>query len=104
MRRELAIRKVRNPQSNTTVSIPDAALYFEVQSRTIRRWKDEGKLRSGPHRGSITIESGLQWQKKRSRKRPSLLEATLNRENIRLFHRLAGKLARIGPCPHRPKI
>jgi hypothetical protein len=72
VRRECVIRKVQNPQSNTILSIPDAALYFELQSRTIHRWKDAGKLRSGPRPGSITIESIRQWEKKRSRRGPSL--------------------------------
>jgi hypothetical protein len=67
--REVVISKVQNPQAHTILSIPEAALYFEVQSRTIHRWKDTGELKSGARRGSITIESILAWQKKRSRKR-----------------------------------
>lgn len=67
--REAVIRKVQNPQAHTILSIPEAALYFEVQPRTIHRWMSGGKLKSGARRGSITIESILKWQKKRSRKR-----------------------------------
>lgn len=66
---EAVIGKVRNPQTHTILSIPEAALYFEVQPRTVHRWISEGKLRSGARRGSITIDSILKWQKKRSRKR-----------------------------------
>jgi hypothetical protein len=68
--REAVIRKIQNPQTFTILSTPEAALYFEVQPRTIYRWMDEGKLRRGGRRGSIAIESILKWQKKRSRKRP----------------------------------
>jgi hypothetical protein len=71
-RREAIIKKVQNPQIYVTLSIPDAALYFEVTSRTIHRWKDDGNLKSGARRGSITIESIRRWENKRSRKRPSL--------------------------------
>ena len=41
---------------------PDAAIYFEVIPRTIHRWKDEGHLKSGARRGSITIESIRRWE------------------------------------------
>jgi helix-turn-helix protein len=68
--REAVIRKVQNPQLYTVLSTPEAALYFEVRPRTIYRWRIEGKLKSGGRRGSISIESILRWQKKRSRKRP----------------------------------
>lgn len=69
--REAVIRKVENSQAYTVLSIPEAALYFEVKPRTIHRWKDEDELRSGARRGSITIKSILRWQRKRSRKRSS---------------------------------
>jgi len=48
----------------------EAALYFEVEGRTIYRWTDDGDLKKGARRGSITIESILQWETKRSRKGP----------------------------------
>ena len=67
--REAVIKKIKNPQMFTVLSTPEAALYFEVQPRTIYRWMDEGKLKGGGRRGSIAIESILKWQKKRSRKR-----------------------------------
>lgn len=70
--REAVIRKVQDPRAHTILSIPEAALYFEVQPRTIYRWRTDGKLRSGARRGSITIQSIRQWEKKRSRKCPSL--------------------------------
>jgi hypothetical protein len=63
------VRKVQNPHVYTVLSIPEAALYFSVKARTIHRWNDEGKLKSGGRRGSITIESIRQWEDKRSRKR-----------------------------------
>ncbi len=69
-RREAVIKKVQNPQTNTILSVQEAARYFKVLPRTIYRWTDEGKLRKGPRRGSITIESIRRWVKKRSRKRP----------------------------------
>jgi hypothetical protein len=68
-RREAVIKKVQNPQANTILTIPEAALYFEITAHTIYVWVSEGKLKKGPKRGSITIESILVWQKKRSRKR-----------------------------------
>jgi hypothetical protein len=71
-RKEAVIAKVRNPQAHTVLSTPEAALYFEVQPRTIHRWLEQGNLKSGARRGSITIASILLWQKKRSRKRPTL--------------------------------
>ena len=67
--REAVIHKVQNPQSFTIVSIPEAALYFEVQPRTVYRWIADGKLKSGVRRGSITIKSVNELEKKRSRKR-----------------------------------
>ena len=67
-RREAVIKKVQNPQAHTILTLDEAKLYFEVRLRTIYRWIDQGKLRSGPRRGSVTIGSVLQWQKKRSRK------------------------------------
>jgi hypothetical protein len=69
--REAVIRKVENPQTYTVLSVPEAALYFEVKSRTIHRWTAEGKLKNGGRRGSITIESIRRFEKKRSRKRSS---------------------------------
>jgi hypothetical protein len=71
LRREAVIRKIRNSQTNTIVSIVEAALYFEVEARTIYRWTDDGDLKKGGRRGSITIESILQWERKRSRKGPN---------------------------------
>jgi hypothetical protein len=72
VRREAIIKRVQNPQSNTILSVEQSALYFGVTPRTVHRWTDEGKLRRGARRGSITIESILRWEKKRSRKRPLL--------------------------------
>ena len=70
--REVVIKKVQNPQKYTVLSVPESALYFEVQPRTIYRWNREGNLRTGGRRGSITIESVLKFEKKRSRKRRDL--------------------------------
>jgi hypothetical protein len=67
--REAVIKKVQNPNRYNTLSITEAALYFEVQPRTIHRWSLKGDLRAGARRGSITIESILKLEKKRSRKR-----------------------------------
>ena len=66
--REAAIKKVQDPQRYTVLSFPEAAAYFEVKPRTIHRWIAIGHLRSGPRRGSITIESVLRFEKQRSRK------------------------------------
>jgi hypothetical protein len=67
--REAVIKKVQNPHQYKVLSTPEAALYFEVQPRTIYRWTIEGDLRAGARRGSITIESILKLEKRRSRKR-----------------------------------
>jgi hypothetical protein len=67
--REAVIKKVQNPHKYKILSILEAALYFEVQPRTIYRWSLEGDLRAGARRGSITIESVLKLEKSRSRKR-----------------------------------
>jgi hypothetical protein len=67
--REAVIKKVQNPHRYNVLSILEAALYFEVQPRTIYRWCLEGDLRGGARRGSITIESILKLEKRRSRKR-----------------------------------
>ncbi len=67
--REAVIKKVQNPHKYKVLSILEAALYFEVQPRTIYRWSLEGDLRAGARRGSITIESVLKLEKRRSRKR-----------------------------------
>lgn len=67
--RETVIKKVQNPQAHTILSIREAALYFEVQPRSVYRWREAGELRSGARRGSITIESIEKWENKRSRKR-----------------------------------
>jgi hypothetical protein len=69
--REAVIKKVKNPQEYTLLSTPEAAMYFQVQPRTIYRWTIEGNLRSGARRGSITIDSVIRLEKKRSRKRPN---------------------------------
>jgi len=71
--REAIIKKVQNPQTYTLLSVFEATIFFEVQPRTIYRWIDERKLKNGGKRGSITIQSILEWQKKRSRKHPKLL-------------------------------
>ena len=70
--RRAIIKMVRNPDAHTVLSVNQAALYFGVKPRTIHRWKDEGHVKSGARRGSITIESIQVWQKKRSRKRRTL--------------------------------
>jgi hypothetical protein len=67
-RREAVIRKVRNPERHTLLLIDEAALYYQVESRTIHRWITDGKLRKGGRRSSVTIESIQNWDKKRSRK------------------------------------
>jgi hypothetical protein len=67
--REAVIKKVQNPHKYKVLSILEAALYFEVQPRTIYRWSSEDDLRAGARRGSITIESVLKLEKRRSRKR-----------------------------------
>jgi len=67
--REAVITKVQNPHKYKVLSVLEAALYFEVQSRTIYRWLLVGDLRAGVRRGSITIESVLKLEKSRSRKR-----------------------------------
>lgn len=69
---EAVIMKVKNPQRYTFLTTSEAALYFRVTIRTIWRWNAEGKMRSGGRRGTITIESILRWEKKRSRKHASL--------------------------------
>lgn len=71
LRREAIIKQLQNPQSNTIISTPDAALYFGVKPRTIYRWKAKGKLKSGTRRGSITIESVLRLINKRSKRLPN---------------------------------
>jgi hypothetical protein len=67
--REAVIKKVQNPHKYKVLSIREAALYFEVRPRTIYRWRLEGDLRAGARRGSITVESVLKLEKRRSRKR-----------------------------------
>jgi hypothetical protein len=67
--REAVIKKVQNPHLYNILSILEAALYFDTHSRTIHRWLLKGDLRAGARRGSITIESILKLEKKRSRKR-----------------------------------
>lgn len=66
--REAVIKKVQSPQQYSTISIGEASLYFDVKPRTIHRWIEAGDLRSGARRGSITIDSILKLQRKRSRK------------------------------------
>jgi hypothetical protein len=67
--REAVIKKVQNPHKFNVLSIQEAALYFDVQPRSIYRWILNGDLRAGARRGSITIESILKLEKRRSRKR-----------------------------------
>lgn len=55
--REAVIKKVQNPDKYSILSIQEAALYFEVQPRTIHRWSAQRDLIPGGRRGSITIES-----------------------------------------------
>jgi hypothetical protein len=66
---EAVIKKVQNPDKFRHLSIREAALYFEVQPRSIFRWTRKGDLSSGARRGSITIDSALKFEKKRARKR-----------------------------------
>ena len=70
-RRAVIISKVKNPQHYRILTIEEATLYFEVAHRTVYRWLEEEKLRSGARRGSITIESIRRLEAQRSRKRPS---------------------------------
>lgn len=44
--REAVIKKVQNPHQYKVLSTPEAALYFEVQPRTIYRWMIKGDLHS----------------------------------------------------------
>lgn len=67
-RRAVIISKVENPQHHRILMVEEATLYFEVASRTIYRWLETGKLRSGPRRGSITIRSIRRFEAQRSRK------------------------------------
>jgi len=67
--RAAVIAKVKSPDTYSILSNPEAALYFGVKARTIHRWLEDGKLRRVGRRGSVTIESILLWEKKRSRKR-----------------------------------
>lgn len=69
--REAVIKKVKNPHLYNSLSTPEAAVYFEVEPRTIHRWTAEGDLKRGARRGSITIESVLRLERSRSRKRPN---------------------------------
>ncbi len=69
--REGVIKKVKNPEKHTLLSTPEAAAYFQVKPRTIYRWTVRGDLRSGARRGSITIDSVIRLEKKRSRKPPN---------------------------------
>jgi len=70
-RRAAIIRKVREPQYYRILTVEEATLYFQVTSRTIYRWLETGKLRSGPRRGSITIGSIRRFEGQRSQKRDS---------------------------------
>ncbi len=70
-RLEAIIRKVRNPQAHTILSVPETALYFGVKPRTVHRWIAEGKLQNGGRRGAVTIESIRRWEAKRSRRHKS---------------------------------
>jgi hypothetical protein len=67
--REAVMKKVQNPHKFNVLSIQEAALYFDVQPRSIYRWSLAGDLRAGARRGSITIESILKLEKRRSRRR-----------------------------------
>lgn len=69
---EIIIRKVRNPQSNTILTVPEAALYFSVTPRTIHRWVAVGRLTKGSRRGAITIASVRRSDARRSKKRSTL--------------------------------
>jgi hypothetical protein len=67
--RQAVMKKIQDPQSYANITVPEASLYFGVHPRTIYRWLDEGRLRDGGRRGTITTESVRVWEKKRSRKR-----------------------------------
>lgn len=68
-RRQGVIKKIQNPQAYATLTVPETSLYFGVHSRTVYRWLDEGRLRDGGRRGTITTDSIRLLDKKRSRKR-----------------------------------
>jgi hypothetical protein len=70
-RRLQIINKVRNPEIHTVLTTPEAASYFEVQPRTIYRWRCEGKLKAGGRRGSITIASIRKLERTRARTPPT---------------------------------
>lgn len=68
-RLQLVIKKVQNPQNFRMLRIKETALYFGVTQRTIRRWIEEGKLRGRlVPRGTVTIESVISLEKKKSRR------------------------------------
>jgi hypothetical protein len=67
--REAVMKKVQNPHKFNVLSIQEAALYFDVHPRSIHRWSVKGDLRAGARRGSITIDSILKLERRRSRKR-----------------------------------
>ena len=45
--------------SESTISYDNAAVIFEVSSKTIRNWLDDGKLDKGVKRSRVTVESVL---------------------------------------------
>ena len=66
--REAILKKVANPQLFTLLSMQECEVFFEVKSRTLYRWVQEGKLKAGAKRGSITIKSIREMQARKSRK------------------------------------
>src|SRR2546430_7038603 len=45
--REAILKKVANPQLFTLLSMQECEVFFEVKSRTLYRWVQEGKLKAG---------------------------------------------------------
>ncbi len=62
-------RSVENPEIYPTVFNAQAAKYFQVSPRQIYRWVEDGKLKRGARRGTVTTESMRGWKKVRARRR-----------------------------------
>jgi hypothetical protein len=64
--KENLLRTVLNAQKGETFKTADAAIVLGVSTRTVSRWANDGSLRRGPKRGSITAAS-IQRQLKSER-------------------------------------
>jgi len=55
--RETLLKRIRNARADQWVPVAHAAIVLGVTAKTIQRWLNQGTLRKGPRRGTVSSNS-----------------------------------------------